>query len=748
MQLQLFDGRLPVLGQQREHTDFSRLQAPQNDGKATAEFTQVSRRAKTGGTHSLESPNVSSHIDIQEERKEAAAELAIHKPIAASVGALLKGCGREKDLQKGIEIHNSFTKSGLFQSNSFAGNSLINMYAKCGALAKAQDAFDGLLSRNIVSWNVLIAGYAQNECSEKALTCYEEMQKEGFSPNAFTFSCILKACANLRNAKKGREVHSHIVRERLLDKDIVVANALIDMYFKCGALETAQQVFDEIPNRDIVSWNVLITGYAQHGKGEKALMCYDCMLQVGFSPTPVTLVCLLKACSSSGALDKGKEIHEEILKLHLLEKNILVANALVDMYAKCGELKQAQEVFDELPLLDVITWNGLISGYVEQGYGEEALRCYNQMQHWGFFPDGITILCILKACANIAAIDMGHTLHAHILRYGFLEKDIQIGSALIDMYTKCSALERAKLVFEDLSILDIVTWNVLIAGYADNGYCEDAFDCFEHMQQSGFSPSAASFSCILKAIGSTGIVHRGQAVHAVIVRQGVSENDTIVGTALVDMYANCGMLVEAQDVFDKLSMPNVVSWSALMVGLAQLGKKDAVFRVFHNMIGDGMEPNSVTFMVMLNMCSHEGLLFEGQMFFDLATNGYGIIPSAEYYTCMIDLFGRAGLLQEAVAIAQEISSCGNLTMWHTLLGACQKWGYVKLGRWAFDQVVRLDEGDDANYVSMRNIYAAAGRQEDANMIEAMRVKKQASKKPGEGWWNDEWDFPFIHSYQR
>lgn len=639
--------------------------------------------------------------------------------------ASLKACAKSKDLLTGSRIHNVVVQRGLLGKSVSLGNTLISMYAKCGALDKAQEVFDELPIRNLVSWNALITGYAQNRNGEDAFTCFQQMQLGGFSPDEVTFVCMLKACGSIQALERGQEIHAQIVREKLLQKSIVVANGLVDMYVKCGLLEKAQEVFDELLVRDTVTWNTLIAGYAYHGHGEEALHYFDLMQLRGFTPNAITFICALKACGNIGALDTAQEIHAQVLKERLLEKHIMIANTLVDMYAKCGALERAQAVFDELRVRDIVSWNALLVGYSQHGHGEKAVNCFEQMQHGGQYPNAFTLACILKACGSIGALGKGQEVHAHIVRERLLDTDFVIGNALVDMYAKCGSLEKAQEVFDELPYQDIVSWTALIGGYVQHYHGEKAFSCFEKMQLGGVSPNAVTFACILKACSSIGVPDKGQEIHTQIVREHVLERDVMVGTALVDMYATCGMLAEAQELFDKLPMRDAVLWGVLIAGYAQLGEDKVVLNLFDKMIEERIEPNLFTFTIVLNTCCRKGLVHKAQEYFGPIRKSYGIIPTLEHHTCMVDLLGQVGDLDKAVEVIKEMPCASDLRLWLTLLSACRKWGNWKIGRWVFEQAACVEEKDAATYICMSNIYKEAGREEVAGKVEHIRVSKQA-----------------------
>ena len=328
--------------------------------------------------------------------------------------ALLKACTTRKDLSKGICVHIDIQRKCLLEKNAYVASTLISMYAKCGALAKAQHVHDELRVHNAVSWNCLIAGYAQQGQGEDALKCYESMERDGYSPDVITFTCVLKACGSTRAIQKGKQIHKEIVSKGLLIKDPLLGTSLVDMYAKCGDMGKASQVFDELLVQDVVSWNALIAGYAQQGQGEEALTSFERMESNGVSPNVITFTCILKACGITGAIEKGKQIHDEIVNKGLLKKDSVLRTALIDMYAKCGDLGKAQRLFDELLIRDVVSWNTLIAGYAQQGQAECALQSYECMLKDGFSPDAITFNCILKACGSIKALDKGKKTHEEI----------------------------------------------------------------------------------------------------------------------------------------------------------------------------------------------------------------------------------------------------------------------------------------------------------------------------------------------
>ncbi|KAI5081296.1 hypothetical protein GOP47_0004479 [Adiantum capillus-veneris] len=621
--------------------------------------------------------------------------------------ALLKTCARQKDVCKGTILHADVLRRGLLEQNVFIGSTLVDMYSKCGALAKAQQAFDDLLRRDVVCWTALIIGYTHHGHGERALICLQKMKLEGFLPDAVTFACTLRACGSIGATEMGEEIHLEIARKQLLENDIVLGNALVDMYAKCGALSKAQQVLNELPVQDVVSWNALITGYVHSGHDEQAIECLELMQSKGMSPNAVTLLCVLQACGSLGALDKAKQIHVGIVSKGLLKIHDLLGNALVDMYARCGALEQAQQVLNELPVQTKVSWTALISGYCQHGQHEKALACYQKMQSEGLPSDALTLAWVLKACGSMRALEKGKEVHADIAREGFLENDHVLANALVDMYAKCGALAIAEQVFDELLMCNAASSTALITGYFQQGHGEEALACFERMQHNGISPDIVTLLCILQVCGSLGAIQKGEEIHAKVVKEGLLGNYCGLGNLLVDMYMKCGGVAKAQLIFDGIGVRDVVSWTALMTGYAQAGKHECVFCLFDEMIGHGTAPNSVTLTVVLKSCTDLSLLSKGLTYFETMSSSYGITPTLEHHTWIVDLFGRAGYFDKAMEVAKRVPSSDHLPTWLALLGACRKWENVVIGRIAFENILRLDRMDTAAYACMSDIYAVA-----------------------------------------
>ena len=348
--------------------------------------------------------------------------------------ALLKSCMKAKSVEKGREIEREIFEHG-FENDIIIRNSLVDMFVKCGSLVEASDAVKKMFVRDVVTWNTIIGGYVDHDLNEEALVYYQEMQNEGVALNDLTYVSLLKACKNLRDLERGRDLHSEIAKEGF-ENDLFVTSSLLDMYSKCGILREAQDIFDELPVRDVVVWTTLLTGYMDHGLSAEALNCIEMMESDNISPNVFTYLCALKACCSLKNIKKGQSLHSEVVKKGF-DGEALIGNILVDMYSKCGFLEDAKEVFDLLHVRDVVSWNALLTGYAEHGLGEQVLHGFQKMQQDGIPLTSATLVSSLRACTILEAIDKGRTVHAEIAQEGY-EEDAFVCSALVDMYAKCA----------------------------------------------------------------------------------------------------------------------------------------------------------------------------------------------------------------------------------------------------------------------------------------------------------------------
>ena len=603
---------------------------------------------------------------------------------------LLKDCIRKKNVLEGTRLHAEIVRKGLLENNLYLATALITMYTKCGMLAKAQKILEELPFRNVVSWNALIAGYTNQGKVYSALNCFESMLNEGISPDVITFTCALKACGKTRDVDKGKKIHTEIVSRGLLVKDIVLSTAVVDMYAKCGLLGKAREVLLEFPVRDVVSWSALISGYVKQGKSHEALDCFGHMEREGFLPNAITFICILRACGNIRAIYKGQSVHDIIVNEGLLEKNIVLGSALVDMYVKCGRMEKARQVLKELPRRNEVSWNTLIAGYAERGQCHESLKCLEQMQREGISPTLITFICILKACGKIGAIDKGTWIHNEIMKStSSFKTDTPLGNALVDMYVRCGSLDEAMNTIYRLPNRNVVTWNSLIAGCACDDNDAFALNIFKKMQQDDVKPDVFTFSTLLNICSRVGSIQHGEIVHEQMLRSGI-KLDVVIETILVDMYAKCGYLRDAQKILESMPHRDVMSYNALISAYTQHGHCKAAIECFNGLRERGLKPNADTYANILAACNHSGALLEARYFLKSMRDEEGIVLGIEHINSIIDLLARLGLLNEAEKLLETMPGVAGIIGWRSLLASCKTYGNPMLGRQCYDEAVSIE----------------------------------------------------------
>lgn len=668
-------------------------------------------------------------------------------PSIDSIIPTLQNCREKRNLDAVNRVHVQLTSHGL-ASNSTLGNFLLSMYGECGNLHLAEQVFRCLCIRNEYAWTSLIQGYVESGEAELAFEAYKKMQEEGLEPSTYTYVALLKACIKMKWVARGHALHAEMAKEGL-DLDPFISSSLVRMYFKLGMLVEAQDVLNSLPARDVVLWTALITGYVEQGQCQEALSCFNQMQLEGMLPDPVTYVCCLKACGIVGNVEKGLEMHGDVV-MKGFDENSIVGNTLVDMYARFGLLEDAKVVFEKLPERDIVSWNAIATGYAEHGCGEEVLNLLERMRGEGVEPDTITYVCGLRGCSSMRATERGRMLHAELVEEG-MESDPYVGSTLVDFYVKCGKIAEARETLDEMLVRDLVPWTAMATGYAEHGNDEEVLDCYcrmlmegvpltkatlssvifayagqgeaektyQHfllMQEQGLLPDSSFFVGVLVACGNSHALELGRRVHAQSYK--MSLGDIILATAAIDMYGSCGSMEHAHELLDTLPTKAVITWNTLLTGYAHHGNCDLVFDLFEKMKEESVKPDKITFLNVVSVCSHLGLYDKVFDYFE-DMKEKGITPTVKHYTCLVDLLCRAGQLDEAVALLKKLPIQPSLISWHTVLSACHKWGSVKLGRHAFDHAVSLDEDHGAAYILMSNMYSDMEVWEEMKQVEAM-----------------------------
>ncbi|KAL2348451.1 hypothetical protein Fmac_002451 [Flemingia macrophylla] len=519
---------------------------------------------------------------------------------------------------------------------------LVSVCVQMGDLRHAHLLFDQIPQPNKFMYNHLIRGYSNIDDSIKPLLLFRQMMNAGLMPNQFTFPFVLKACANKPFYWEGVAVHAQAIKLGM-GSHACVQNAILTVYVACRLISSARQLFDDIPERTLVSWNSMIAGYSKFGACDEAVLLFQEMQHLGVEPDVFTLVSLLSVSSKQGYLDLGRFMHLYIV-ITGIEIDSIVINALIDMYAKCGHLQCAKRVFDRLLDKNVVSWTCMVNAYANHGLVDNAVQIFNQMP-----------------------------------------------------------------------MKNVVSWNSIIWCHVQEGLYTEAVELFYRMCNSGVTPDDATLVGILSCCSHLGDLALGKQAHGYICDNNITVDVTLCNS-LIGMYAKCGALQTAMDIFSGIPEKNVVSWNVIIGAFALHGFGGKAMEMFKRMLASGLCPDEITFTGLLSACSHSGLVDAGRYYFDIMSSTFGISPNVEHYACMVDLLGRGGFLGEATTLIQNMPVTPDVVVWGALLSACRTYGNLEIAKQIMKQLLELGRYDSGLYVLLSNMYSESQRWDDMKKI--------------------------------
>ncbi|MQL77390.1 hypothetical protein Taro_009799 [Colocasia esculenta] len=521
------------------------------------------------------------------------------------------------------------------------------------------------------AWNSIIrAAVDCGRCLE-ALQVYGRMRRAGAPPDNLTFPFVVKACAKLSDVRTGQAAHANAVKSPFWP-DVFVQTALVDMYLKCGYMALACDLFDGMPKKDVAAWNVMMSGFVQMGCLRRILDHFFKMRLEEFVPDSITVLLLTQACAVERSLHTVRSVHSLGMQMGV-GSDVTVANTWISAYSKCGDLYSAELVFGEIPLSNqtIVSWNSMIAGYAQLGRLNNAIACFLEMCRRGTRPDVSTMP--RKTC---------------------------------------------------------VSWTAMIDGYALKGDIDGAMDVFHDMQGAGEKPDCATIVAVLSACGRTGAITLGRLINEYAVGNGF-DDEIMVCNALLSMYMKCGTSVEAQRLFRNMSKRTLVSWTTMISGYAMNGEFEEALDHFSQMVESGMKPNQITFLAVLQACTHAGFLEKGLEYYGMMTEVHKIFPGLEHYACMVDLLGRKGQVRQALELVQSMPVKPDAVVWGALLGACITHHEIEVGEYASRHLFEIEPQTAVPYVSMANVYASRGRWDGVAKIRTMMREQGTKKSPGQ-----------------
>ncbi|RWR89261.1 pentatricopeptide repeat-containing protein [Cinnamomum micranthum f. kanehirae] len=594
-------------------------------------------------------------------------------------------------------LHALLTTLGSNPSSLFVNNNLLASYAAGGDLSSARTLFDKMPQRNTISYNSMITAYNRYGDAGEALRLFTEMMSLGMRPTQYTFAGILSSpyC----DCYLGFQLQPLVIKMGLLFVDAFSGTALLCLFVRHGYLDFGLKVFEEMPRRSVVTWNSIIGGFAKYGFVEDSVSLFRGLLRTDFCPSKITFLGIISAFQSSDDCEAGEQIHGLVIKSGV-NYYAAVTNALVDMYASCSGFGAAERLFSEMPIQDVVSWNTMITAFSKSEKPEKALELFFTMSLNGFSPTQTTFASVIGSCAELRYLDYGILIHAKTIKIG-LESDLFVGSALVNLYSKCNRLEDACCCFNEISDRNIVSWNALISGYLMEISHSPVYLLLE-MLSSGFRPNEFSFSLFLKYCS----VQELQQLHSLIIKMGY-EHDEYVSSSVMASYAANGLISDAlnfatasaqplpvvcsnivariynrtgqfqraKNILSQVQEFDIISWNTLIEACARNGDCREAFELFKCMQTARILPDNCTFMSLLSICAKLCNLGLGSAI-------HGIIIKIDFSSCdvfvcnvLVDMYAKCGSLESSINVFDETAE-KNLISWTVLISALGLHGHA------------------------------------------------------------------------
>lgn len=672
----------------------------------------------------LSSSVINSQVKALIQQSQYLEALKLFSPVTATrftFPSLLKACTFLSKLNYGKTIHSIVLALGL-QSDPYIITSLINLYVKCGSLDDAVKVFDDLRSttealiKDTTVWNSIIDGFFRYGNVEEGILRFHQMQLSGVKPDEYTLSILLGACGR---SLQGKQIHGYTVRNVPIH-DVFLETALLDMYFTVGRAPDSLLLFDKLENRrNIVIWNVMISGLCDNGLSELSLKLYSLAKNENIKLVSATFSCSLTACGIHEDAEFGKQIHCDVIKLGCQEDSY-VLTSLLTMYAKCKLMESAEVLFTLTQSKGIETWNAMITAYVSNGYANDALKVYGEKKRSGILSDHITLSNILSACSFSGLLSLGKSIHTELIKRP-LHNNVALQSALLTMYFKCGSNEDAHFIFSNMTEKDIVVWGSMISGLCQNIKYEEAFLMFNSMENDGVNADSDIMASVISACAGLRNVLLGFGIHGFVMKRGF-ELDAFVTTSLIDMYSKFGLPEDAANVFAAMPYRNLVAWNSLMSCYCRNELPELSISTFSHIIEQGWKPDSVSITTLLSAVADLASLLRGK-----AVHTYllrlEISMDLQVENVLIDMYVKSGCLNYAQRIFDSMTTRRNLVTWNSMISGYGYHGNSVKALELFTEMTSLGIAPDrATFMSLISSCRHSGMvREGLNLFDSMRL---------------------------
>ncbi|KAF6138490.1 hypothetical protein GIB67_022524 [Kingdonia uniflora] len=499
------------------------------------------------------------------------------------------------------------------------------------------------------------------------------------------------------------------------DRDILTWTTLISGYVKCGFIKDARDLFDEPhAKKDVVTWTALINGYVRLKQIAEAEKLFDRMPERNV----VTWNTMVSGYAHNGRMEKAFELFGR-----MPERNVFSWNTIITALAQSGRVVEAKRFFDEMPERDVVSWTAMVAGLSQNGKIDEARDLFNRMPERNVVSWNAMVTGYAQNLRLDEALDIFEWMP---------ERDLPSWNTMITGFIQNGEIKRAYNLFKEMKERNVVTWTTMITGYVQDGESEEAMKLFSRMQASGVSPNEGTFVNVLSACSNLAGLGEGKQIHQMISKT-IYQKSEIIESALISMYSKCGELGIARDIFDRSSKRDLVSWSGMIAAYAHHGDGKEGILLMEEMRKLEIKPDEVTYIGLLSACSHSGLLNEGLKYFDELVRDRSIKVREEHYTCLVDLCGRAGRLDKAFEVIKQLEIKPTSFLWGALLGGCNVHGNIEIGNLAAKNFLEVEPDNACTYLLLSNMYATAGKWREAATMRLKMKDKKLKKQPGCSW---------------
>lgn len=587
-------------------------------------------------------------------------------------------------------------------------NSQISNFMRNARVMEAENLFDKMPQRNTVTWNAMIRGYFQNGLFDKAVCLFNQMPER----DDFSYNTLISGFMQIGNVNGAKDVFDGMVV-----KNIVTWNSMISGYVRNGFIDEAIRVFRDMPVRDVVSWNLVIGGLVNFERIDLAEVYFK---EMGARDV-VSWTIMVSGLVRTGRIVEARQLFEE-----MPVKDVQAWNVMIASYVENGYVDMAENLFRRMPVCNLDSWKQLINGLVNSQRINDAIRNFMEMPEkcqktWNSIILGFIRNGLVKEA------------HAFLEKYPY--SSIVSWTNVIVGYFEIGEIANAVKVFKLTTDRDATVWNVMIFGLGENDHGEEGLKFFIKMKKSGPSPDEATFTSVLTICSDLPALNLGTQIHAQATRTGLNQL-TSVSNAMVTMYARCGNMQSALLEFSSMPIHDVISWNSIICGFAHHGDGENALEMFERMRLTDIKPNDITFVGVLSACSYAGLVDQGKYYFTYMKDKCFLRPTGEHYTCVVDLLGRFGLIDEAISFLNQMRADGievPSSIWGSLLGACRIHKNIKVGEIAGEKILEVEPHNSGVYLILAEMFLTSGRREDAERILARMKKNGVKKQPGCSW---------------